>query len=79
MKVVLVGSEKTGKTKLVKRLKNQNLNKYIPTIGVDVSSVKYNNKEFIVWITAGNEKYGGLRYGYWICADKFIVLDKKEK
>lgn len=79
MKIVLVGSKSTEKTKLVNELKGQQWNKYSPTIGCEVVTAKYNNKEFVLWDTAGDEHYAGLRDAYWISADKFIVLDKKEK
>lgn len=79
MKVVLVGSAKSGKTKLTRAVKQQRWDTYIPTIGVEVCSVKYKGKNFDLWDTAGDVRYGGLRDGYWISADKFIVLDSKDR
>lgn len=44
--------------------------KYIPTLGVEVRPLKFSTNFgpliFNVWDTAGQEKFGGLRDGYYI-------------
>uniref|UniRef100_A0A674C9K1 GTP-binding nuclear protein Ran n=1 Tax=Salmo trutta TaxID=8032 RepID=A0A674C9K1_SALTR len=70
-KLVLCGDGGTGKTTFVKRhLTGEFEKKYVATLGVEVhplvfhttrGTIKYN-----VWDTAGQEKFGGLRDGYYI-------------
>lgn len=44
--------------------------KYIPTLGVEVRPLRFSTNfgpiVFNVWDTAGQEKFGGLRDGYYI-------------
>ena len=70
-KLVLVGDGGVGKTTLVKRhLTGEFEKKYIPTLGVEVHPLKFTTNcgplAFNVWDTAGQEKFGGLRDGYYI-------------
>jgi GTPase SAR1 family protein len=46
----------------------------LPTIGVEVHSVNFNNRTFALWDCAGQEALGGLRDGYFICAKGAILL-----
>lgn len=52
--------------------------KYIATLGVEVHSLrfmtKYGEIEFNVWDTAGQEKFGGLRDGYYIQSSGAIIM-----
>mmetsp|Transcript_18642 Transcript_18642/g.44789 ORF Transcript_18642/g.44789 Transcript_18642/m.44789 type:complete len:236 (-) Transcript_18642:494-1201(-) len=78
-KVVLVGDGGVGKTTWVKRhLTGEYEKKYIATIGVEVHPMRfYTNRGpivFNVWDTAGQEKFGGLRDGYYIQADCAIIM-----
>ena len=78
-KVVLSGDGGVGKTTFVKRhLTGEFEKKYIATQGVDVSSIIfYTNRGPIklnLWDTAGQEKLGGLREGYYIGANAAIMM-----
>merc|ERR1711959_17919 len=52
--------------------------KYIPTLGVEVHPLKFNTNcgvlTFNVWDTAGQEKFGGLRDGYYIQGQCAIIM-----
>jgi len=70
-KMVLVGDGGTGKTTFVKRhLTGEFEKKYVATLGVEVHPLVFNTSRgkirFNVWDTAGQEKFGGLRDGYYI-------------
>jgi GTP-binding nuclear protein Ran len=80
MKIVLIGDGGVGKSAYLKKLVRGNFEKrYIATIGVDVVplSVVFEDGTqgiFNVWDCAGQEKFGGLRDGYYVNADAFIVM-----
>lgn len=70
-KCVLVGDGGTGKTTFVKRhLTGEFEKKYVATLGVEVHPLVFHTNRgairFNVWDTAGQEKFGGLRDGYYI-------------
>lgn len=79
-KITILGDKDIGKTTYINRLKTGEFNNiHIPTIGVDISQLKFNTNlygeiVFNVWDTAGEEKHGGLREGYWIGSDAFILM-----
>eukprot|EP01080_Neovahlkampfia_damariscottae_P011687 gene11687-4922_t len=78
-KLLLVGDGGTGKTTFVKRHKTGEFEKkYIATVGVEVHPmVFYTNRGpicFNVWDTAGQEKFGGLRDGYYIQGQCAILM-----
>ncbi|MBN3311769.1 RAN protein, partial [Atractosteus spatula] len=69
--LVLVGDGGTGKTTFVKRhLTGEFEKKYVATLGVEVHPLVFHTNrgaiKFNVWDTAGQEKFGGLRDGYYI-------------
>lgn len=68
---MLVGDGGTGKTTFVKRhLTGEFEKKYVATLGVEVHPLVFHTNrgpiKFNVWDTAGQEKFGGLRDGYYI-------------
>ena len=78
-KVALLGDGGCGTTSFVKMLQSGKFEeRYIPTIGVEVTPVVFNTTagtlRFNVWDTAGMEKFGGLRDGYYICSDAAIIF-----
>lgn len=76
-KILLIGNAKTGKTSFITQhiegtcetTSEGKLSPYSPTIGVEV----YATPEGNVWDCAGDERFGGLRDGYYIKSD-FVVL-----
>lgn len=90
VKLVLVGDGGTGKTTFVKRhLTGEFEKKYVgkqeykrfnilATLGVEVHPLKFcTNRgriQFNVWDTAGQEKFGGLRDGYYIEGKCAIIM-----
>lgn len=78
-KLVLVGDGGVGKTTLVKRHRTGEFEKkYIPTLGVEVHPLNFTTNCgvicFNVWDTAGQEKMGGLRDGYYINGECAIIM-----
>jgi len=78
-KLLLVGDGATGKTTFVKRHTTGEFEKkYIATVGVEVRPLpfhtNYGQIVFNVWDTAGQEKFGGLRDGYYIAGQCAIVM-----
>merc|ERR1712232_460041 len=78
-KLILVGDGGTGKTTFVKRhLTGEFEKKYVATLGVEVHPLVFHTNRgtirFNVWDTAGQEKFGGLRDGYYIQGQCAIVL-----
>ena len=78
-KLVLVGDGGVGKTTFVKRhLTGEFEKKYIATLGVEVHPMGFSTSKgkitFNVWDTAGQEKLGGLRDGYYIGGHCGIIM-----
>jgi GTP-binding nuclear protein Ran len=78
-KLVLVGDGGVGKTTFVKRHQTGEFEKkYIPTMGVQVSQLQFETTQgrllFNIWNTAGQERFGGLREGYYLEANCAIVM-----
>jgi len=76
---VLVGDGGVGKTTFVKRhLTGEFEKKYIATLGVEVHPMPFHTSKglilFNVWDTAGQEKLGGLRDGYYIGGHCGIIM-----
>jgi len=78
-KMVLCGDGGTGKTTFVKRhLTGEFEKKYVATLGVEVHPLGFTTNRgpivFNVWDTAGQEKFGGLRDGYYIQGQCAIIM-----
>jgi GTP-binding nuclear protein Ran len=78
-KVALVGDGAVGKTNFVRRLLGRSFeSNYSPTIGVEVHRLLLKTTKgdivFSMWDLAGEEKFGGLRDGYYIGAQAALVV-----
>jgi len=78
-KLILVGDGGTGKTTFVKRhLTGEFEKKYVATMGVEVHPLNFHTNYgqiiFNCWDTAGQEKFGGLRDGYYIQGKCAIIM-----
>jgi len=78
-KLVLVGDGGTGKTTFVKRHRTGEFEKkYIATLGVEIHPLTFFTNYGVIlfncWDTAGQEKFGGLRDGYYIQGQCAIIM-----
>lgn len=78
-KLILVGDGGVGKTTFVKRhLTGEFEKKYVATLGVEVHPLPFHTNrgplKFNCWDTAGQEKFGGLRDGYYIQGQCAIIM-----
>lgn len=79
LKVCVIGNGGTGKTTFINRYLNGGFTtKYVATLGVEVHPiVLWTNKgdvRFNMWDCAGQEKFGGLRDGYYVKSDAFFIF-----
>ncbi|XP_037843985.1 GTP-binding nuclear protein Ran-like [Chlorocebus sabaeus] len=77
-KLVSVGDSGTGKTTFVKRHLTGEFEQRIATLGVEVHPLVFHTNrgpiKFHVWDTAGQDKFGGLRDGYYNQAQRAITM-----
>jgi len=78
-KLILVGDGGVGKTTFVKRHRTGEFEKkYVATMGVEVNPLPFSTSlgqiVFNCWDTAGQEKFGGLRDGYYINGNAGIIM-----
>lgn len=79
VKVCIVGDGGVGKSTFVKRHRTGDFEKkYIATMGVEVSPIRFATSAgpitFNIWDCAGQEQFGGLRDGYWMGCNFFMVF-----
>jgi len=84
IKVVLVGDGRVGKTSFVHRHRIGEIDdQYKATMGVEVHPLKFHTNHgpivFNVWDCAGQEKFGGMKEGYYIKAKCAIVMFDHQK
>ena len=74
-KVIIVGDGGVGKSALINKFKTEKfIKQYIPTMGAEVHPINVGNHCIKFWDTAGQEKFSGLRQGYYIESDMAIVM-----
>jgi GTP-binding nuclear protein Ran len=78
-KICLVGDGGVGKTTFVKRHKTGEFEKkYVATLGVEVYPLDFSTNHgvvrFNIWDTAGQEKFAGLKDGYYIGSEGAILM-----
>ena len=78
-KIVIIGDGGVGKTTYINRLLTDEFEKkYVATLGVEVDPLRFNTSHgdicFNMWDCAGQEKFGGLRDGYFKEADAAIIM-----
>ena len=78
-KLILVGDGGVGKTALVHKLLTGSFkHEYVATLGVEVRCLDFHTNrgvlKFNCWDTAGQEKFGGLRDGYYIKGQCAIII-----
>lgn len=78
-KIVLVGDGGVGKTSwAAKHISGKFRKSYVATLGVELHPIMFLTNTGLVklnvWDTAGQEKFGGLRDGYYIGMDAAIVM-----
>ncbi len=76
-KMVIMGDGGIGKTTLVRKLVSVGSTfdpTYVATLGAEVYSLSGVWGDVNIWDCAGQERFGGLRDGYWINANAVIVM-----
>ena len=78
-KILIIGDGGVGKTTFITRHRTGEFTKnYQATMGVEVNPLPfYTNKGYVfcnIWDCAGQEKFGGLRDGYYIGAQAAIIM-----
>lgn len=81
VKVSLIGDANIGKTQLCNiytnktSLNSKNLN-YIPTLACNVFTIPISYYQFKIWDCSGNEKFQGLKEGYYIDSSIIVIMAK---
>lgn len=73
-KVSLIGNANLGKSSFITKIITGEFETKTPTMGVEVYPVKFNNKQFNVWDCAGDNRFGGLRDGYYLNSEFCIIM-----
>lgn len=78
-KISIIGGPQSGKTTFIKKLRvGEFEHRYIPTMGVDVHPINFQNDEGMyclnTWDTSGNPTFRGLGNGYYRRSDGAIAF-----
>lgn len=78
-KILIVGDGGVGKTTYIKRFHEGKFEqKYVPTMGVEVTPIPVRtnrgNRILNIWDCAGQEKFGGMGWGYYPGAHAAIIM-----
>jgi len=78
-KIIIDGDGGVGKSSFIKRFKTGEFDRrYIATLGVEVNVCNVNTNcgqvAFNIWDCAGQERFGGLRDGYYVGANAAIIM-----
>lgn len=77
-KVILLGESGTGKTSYVKRLTGRFQDKYVPTVGSQITTVQQNTSKgqvrFKIWDTAGQNEHSDLLNEFYMYSDAAILF-----
>jgi len=78
-KLVIIGDGEVGKTAFLKRYRVSEFErKYLATVGTELHYINFNTDIgdicFKCWDTAGQDKFAGLKDGYYLQADCAIIM-----
>lgn len=77
--ILILGLDASGKTTLLYRLKTNETNATIPTIGFNVETINYGNLTFTCFDIGGQEKIRRLWHNYYQGADAVVfVVDSND-
>ena len=78
--ILILGLDASGKTTLLYRLKTNETNATIPTIGFNVETIHYGNLTFTCFDIGGQEKIRRLWHNYYKGADAVVfVVDSNDR
>jgi small GTP-binding protein len=72
--VVFVGSVGGGKTSIIKKKLDNNINKHVSTIAVDFVSMKFDDFDVSVWDTCGQERFMSITSSYFARGHVFVLV-----
>lgn len=78
-KIILLGDSNTGKTTLISQFMKKSLNDIQPTLGLDFHTAHItleagNKAKFLIWDTAGSERFQSISKQYYRNADACIYV-----
>ena len=75
VKVILVGSEKSGKSAFLSSFTDERFDEqYKPTIGIEFAPKQLNDVKFQIWDTAGQEKFRSITHSYYKGASLYCLV-----
>lgn len=74
-KLVIVGNDKSGKTCLRYKLVDGYFeDRYVPTLAIETNIYEFEGERIEIWDTAGKQQFQGLKEGYYVGGDLFLVM-----